>query len=184
MHCSTRVFALLALLLAALPAAAKSKTVKIRITGGDIVVPLEITDRGIVDSFFVYTGPGVAINGKPANLDPDAQWGAFIDWPRGRVQRKPAGPLRFQVGFYCGGRSEWLCYQATYEYDPTCPDGFIYLPGRDDKRYTRNVSTIVHGVEGSWFRSSSTWESLVRPQIDRARRGLGPSTRTRFITPI
>ena len=36
------------------------------------------------------------------------------------------------------------------------------------KDFKGNTQSIYRGVEGSWFRSSTRWEELVRPRIDEA----------------
>ena len=178
-----RTLVVIGLVLAAGTAAGKGRTVRIQITGTDIAESLEITDPDIVRRFFVFNGPGVRIDGQQVHTRPEGLVGAFIDWRKGKVVYQPAGLKRFEVGFYCEGMSTGLCYKATYAYDPQCGEGYMYLPGRGDDSYSRNVSTIVHGVEGNWFHSSPTWERLVRPRIEQALRE--PATpRTRFITPI
>jgi hypothetical protein len=178
-----RTLVVIGLVLAAGSAAGKGRTVRILITGTDFAESLEITDPDVVGRFFVYTGPGVRINGQQVHTKPEGQIGAFIDWPKGRVRHRPSGLRRVEVGFYCEGTGNWLCYKATYEYDPACTEGYMYLPGREDDSYRGNVSTIVHGVEGNWFHSSPAWERLVRPRIEQARREPA-APRTRFITPI
>ena len=46
--------------------------------------------------------------------------------------------------------------QATVTY--TCP-------GRTEQWYRLDVSTILRGVEGKWFRASKLWEGVARPLI-------------------
>ena len=65
--------------------------------------------------------------------------------------------------------NERLVYVVFYEYDPATEHGYIYLPGRTDDWYGLNVSTILHGVEGKWFRAWSVWDSVARPLIAGAR---------------
>lgn len=179
-----RLIVILASLFVVLSASGKARTVMIRITGAEIAESLEITDPDIVGRFFVYTGPGVRVNGQQVHLEKEGQPGAFIDWRKGTVEH-PSGLNQFEIGFFCESRGELLCYRATYEYDPACNQtGYIFLPGRGDDRYVLNTSTVYHGVEGNWFRSSPSWEKLVRPQIEKARTPPRSNPRTRFVSPI
>ncbi len=167
--------ALAALAVASEPASAKSQTIRIQISGASLAAPLEIEDTAILDHFNIWNGPGVRVNGQPIHLDPDDQdrIGAFIDWPRGKLSTKPAGLRRYDVAFHQGGREpmhEWhRRYVVRYEFAPSTEGGYIYLPGPvDGDDYHRNVFSIGHGVEGSWFHSSAAWERLVRPMIEQA----------------
>jgi hypothetical protein len=79
----------------------------------------------------------------------------------------------YTVTFHQGGRPdmhEWhRKYVVTYAYAPGNDAGYIYLPGPSDGDvYQRNTFSIVHGVEGSWFRASAAWEQTVRPLIERS----------------
>lgn len=98
--------------------------------------------------------------------------GAFIDWSQGTAS-KPAHVSLYTVTFHQGGRPdmhEWhRKYVVTYAYAPGNDAGYIYLPGPSDGDvYQRNTFSIVHGVEGSWFRASAAWEQTVRPLIERS----------------
>jgi hypothetical protein len=168
-------FAVAALALASAPASPKSQTIKIEISGASLATPLEITDAGILDQFSIWNGPGVRINAQPVHMEADNQEriGAFIDWPRGKVPMKPFGLQRYDVIFHQGGREpmhDWhRRYVVRYEYEPSTEGGYIHLPGPNEgDDYERNVFSIGHGVEGSWFHSSAAWERLVRPLIEKA----------------
>jgi hypothetical protein len=169
------VMLLCALLSWSSTAPAKGKTVRIEITGESLPAPLEITDPDIAGKFFVWTGPGVQINGEAAHKDPQHQEGAFIDWPAGKVDALPEGLQHFVVSFYVQSSPEpdrgKLAYVVAYDFDPGRRGGYIYLPTSDDTSYPTarvNVTSIYHGVEGNWFRSSGRWEELVRPVIEKA----------------
>ena len=171
------VLALGALALTSVPAWSKSRTIRIEISAASLAVPLEITDPAIVDHFNIWNGPGVGVNGQPVHMNPHTleRIGAFIDWPRGKVSARPTGTKLFDVVFHQGGRErmqEWhRRYVIRYAYDPATDGGYIYLPGRNDgDDHIRNVFSIVHGIEGNWFHSSTAWERLVRPLIEGATR--------------
>lgn len=160
------------------PTLAKGVTVKIEIRGSTLAAPLEITIPDIVEKFNVWTGPGVAVNGKPVHLDPDNQAGMFIDWPRGVATQRPDALPRFVVTFHLRFGSppdkRRRTYTVLYEFDPITEGGYIYLPEGTDKQYPGNTSLIVHGVEGNWFHASAAWEKLVRPLIEEAQHAEPP----------
>ena len=160
-----------------LPASAKDPIVSIEIKGTSLAAPIKITDAAIVSAFSIWIGPGVRVNGRPVHLDPDNTAGMFIDWPKGMAGERPADLQRFDVTFWMHNapvaREMHGWYVVTYAFDPSSAGGYIYLPGRNDDGFRRNVSSIVHGVEGNWFHSSSTWEELVRPLVEKASAGRG-----------
>jgi hypothetical protein len=140
---------------------AKGATVKITINGADLKSPIEITDPEVLTKFQVWSGPGTSA------FNPNAG-GFVIDWSQA-VAEPPKGLQRYEVSFYAKLPTERLVYVVFYEYDPVTGRGFVYLPGRKDKWYGLNVSTIYHGVEGRWFRASSPWEVIARPLIVAAK---------------
>lgn len=75
-------FTLATLVLASAPASSKGQTERIEISGASLATLLEITDAAILDSFNIWNGPGVRVNGQPVHLDPSnlERIGAFIDW--------------------------------------------------------------------------------------------------------
>jgi hypothetical protein len=154
------------------PASAKGKTARIEITGASLAAPLKITDPRIVGSFSIWNGPGVAVNGQPVYLDPRYQDGTFIDWPKGQLAQAPTGLQRYEVSFYCAfaqpKEEVTFCYGVTYAYDASSNQGYMYLPGPNDEAFKLNTPAIYHGVEGNWFHTTSSWEKLVRPLIEKA----------------
>lgn len=162
------VAALVAVFALPVTAWSKGQTVKIEIRGDHLASPIEITAPNIVKSFNIWNGPGVRINNEPVHMDPNRQAGAFIDWPRGMVSERPAGLRRYEVSFHIEGRPPpHDRYVVVYEFDPSTEGGYIYLPGRDDEHVRTNTFLISHGVEGNWFCSSSKWEKLVRPLVEK-----------------
>lgn len=163
---------LVAMLFVALQSSAKDAIDRIEIRGTGLESPIEITDRAIVSAFSIWIGPGVRVNGQPVHLDPDNTEGMFIDWPKGMSGEVPPGLERFDVTFWLESapvaREMHGWYVFTYGFDRSTAGGYIHLPGKDDDGYRRNVSSIIHGVEGNWFHSSARWEDLVRPLIEKA----------------
>ena len=103
-------------------------------------------------------------------MDPDNQTGNFIYWPSGAVDDFSTDGDTFAVSFFCAyndGKPEKI-YEIDYRFRVGEKGGYIFLPGAGDSRYYRNVSTIVHDVEGNWFRSTEAWERTIRPIIEQA----------------
>jgi hypothetical protein len=166
------VVAFFALLLSAPGiASAKAKTQRIEITGPGLSSPLQITAPEIVQSFDIWNGPGVTVNGEPVHLDPARQRGYFIDWPRGMANDRPIGMQHFTVTFHLDAArappESSSRYVVFYEFEPSATGGYIYLPLRKDIQPHSNAAIIVHGVEGNWFYSSAAWEKLIRAAISQ-----------------
>ena len=152
------------LLLIAIPVSllAKGKTVRITINGADLKSPIEVTDPKILVNFNVWAGPGTSSNdGK----------GLIVDWSQGTVSSPPKGLPLYEVFFYAdfGNQEEKQVYVVSYEYDPSAKHGYVYLPGKDDKWWRLNVSSIFRGVEGNWFSAWSSWDDVARPLIEKAK---------------
>lgn len=151
------------LLVPAVPAEsfAKAETSKIIITGAVLNAPINITDPKTLANFGVWTGAGTNCTGNCPQPNPES---FIVNWSQ-PVADHPRGLHRYQVSFYAKMPEERLIYVVFYEYDPASEHGYVYFPGRTEEWYRLNVSTIFHGVEGKWFRASSTWEVLARPLI-------------------
>lgn len=150
---------------------AKCQTVRIDIEIEKPSRSLEISDAAIVEMFNFWNGPGVRVNDKPVHLDPNRQQGHFIDWPAGPITDFPADGESYAISFLCDVEKTdhpRIMYEVDYVFRPGVDGGYIHLPGFGDDRYGPNVSTIVHDVEGMWFRSSANWEQLIRPIISNA----------------
>jgi len=160
--------------LAPAPAAAKCRASALAVAGGDLTDTVTISDAAIVDRFSIWNGPGVRINDRQVHEDPRHQEGNFIDWPAREVAQRPPGLRRYSVAFLCpeARAPQHRRYVVYYEFDPASKGGYLSLPGRGDPHYVDNVFSIAHGVEGKWFRSTATWEALVRPRIEAARLGI------------
>lgn len=56
-------------------------------------------------------------------------------------------------------------YVVRYGVDGT-GQAFIYLPGRGEDWYQRNVSTILRkGQDGHWHRASAEWSEAIQPYL-------------------
>ena len=178
--------AMISLAILALPAVAwpKGETTQIEIEGGDLASPIEITDPAIVSKFSIWNGPGVSTSGPdgvpdpPAYLDPNRSAGRFIDWPKGIVKERPASLQQYQVTFRIAGPENsggsFENYKVIYEFGPNRELGYMYLPDFSDAKLRNGL--IYHGVEGNWFYSSKSWETLIRPVIEASKGESSEST--------
>ena len=161
-----RLFSVLViLLLPTIPSVlfAKAETSKIIIKGADLSVPIEITDTKTLANFHVWTGAGTSCTPIPACSTASTQ-SFIVDWSH-PVADHPNGLHRYEVSFYAKMPDERLIYVVFYEYDSATGHGYVYFPGRTEEWYRLNVSTIVHGVEGEWFRAWTVWDDVARPLI-------------------
>ena len=153
-------FVLLAMSAVPTSLAAKEKTTKITITGGNLATAVEITDPKILDSFNVWTGPGTSSN--------EAE-GFIVQWSRGAFAEPPNRLPQYQVSFYTERSSERPFYVVSYCYDPSLRRGYVHFPGFVEKWYPQDVGTIFRGVEGNWFFSRPLWDTTVEPLIAKAK---------------
>ncbi len=138
---------------------AKEKTLKITVSGGNLAIPVEITDPKILDNFNVWTGPGT-------NSNEDE--GFIVQWSRGATAEPPSRLSQYVVSFYTEPSSERPFYVVSYCYDSSRQRGYVYFPGFSEKWYSENVGTIFRGVEGDWFLSRPVWDTTVEPLIANA----------------
>ena len=155
---SAALTAMAALLLAPAQLLAKGETVKVRITGGDLAAPIEITDPALVARFQVWAGPGTSSN-EAQSLN--------VDWSRGAAD-PPNGLRIYEVSFETTRQNPGT-YVVRYAIDPSTNQGYVYIPGKTDAGYRDNVWLILRGIEGQWFHAWSEWEKLADPLIAKAR---------------
>jgi hypothetical protein len=109
--------------------------------------------------FSIWSGPGTSGGKVTGERD-------FIDWAAGAVEAPAAALARYGVSFYCEplrtGEPPRKCYVVRYVFDAAQKRGFIYLPAPGEPNYRLNVSSLIHDVEGSWFRATPRWDQLMR----------------------
>ena len=139
---------------------AKANTVRIKISGAGLHVPIEITDAKTLANFWVWGGPGSG---------PYKTQSFIVDWAR-PVAPPPSSFVRYTVHFYGAAKAsqDRLIYVVHYAYDPSTRHGYVYIPGKKDKGYQLNVSAILRGVEGNWFRAWNLWDATAAPLIENA----------------
>jgi hypothetical protein len=153
---------------------AKGDTTKIRISGGHLAYPIEITDATIVKEFQVWTGPGTTgcLDGRSSCVA--GAEGFIVDWSSGAVRQKPNGLPDYEVSFYVTDarvpsqtEPDHLAYVVSYQYDPAAAQGYVYVPGKGDQWFALNVGSIYRRLEGQWFRATRAWQDAVVPLITR-----------------
>jgi hypothetical protein len=144
----------------------KGRTTKVLIEGSDLSKPIEITDRHILANFNVWTGPGTFSSQPGFNVNAPS---FIIDWSQGPVAEVPQALQKYQVSFYSEELSERPIYVVYYALSRSSESGYVYLPGKSEEWWRRNVTSIVRGVEGKWFHAWSTWDNIARPLIEKAR---------------
>ena len=152
-------------------AGAKCPNARLEFVGGALSETLIVDDQDFAGRFNIWIGPGVQVNDEPVHLDPSRTTGAFIDWSSGPMDEPPDEGFSFAVKFFCISEIlGWkrIVYEVDYLIDDDSDSGYIFLPGEGDPRYRFNTSSIAHGVEGRWFRSSPEWERLIRPMLAQA----------------
>ncbi|PWT81158.1 MAG: hypothetical protein C5B44_04230 [Acidobacteria bacterium] len=117
--------------------------------------PIEITDRETLNEFSPWSGK-------------------FIDWKRGVVPAPTDQKPQFEVLIYMKStRGDLrLIYTVMYCPQPDNRTGYIYLPGKDDSRYSTNVSTILRdGDDGKWHLANPAWEATVKRLLEKEKSG-------------
>jgi hypothetical protein len=140
---------------------AKGVTVKIVIQGADLVTPIQITDRKVLANIQVLSGKGTYSN-EPRLEEPSF----IIDWSQGVTAEPPKALPRYEISFYANLPNKRLAYVVSYAFDPVTSQGYVYLPGRNDKNYRLNVHTIIRRVEGKWFHSWTKWDAVAEQLIE------------------
>jgi hypothetical protein len=161
-------FAFLVLFTAQAVVFAKGTTTKVVITGGGLGSPVEISDLATLKNFNVWSGPGTRMNGV------EGRDGFIVNWPAGVVSERPRGLFTFELSFYVryanrpfDEQPDQLAYVVSYALDPATGQGYVYLPGRNDRYYQLNTKAILRGVEGKWFRATPAWQNMFSAVVHR-----------------
>lgn len=153
---------------------AKAPTLKIVVQGDGLTTPIQITDRNVLADFQVFSGKGTYAN--EARLEEPS---FIIDWSRGSTVEPPESLPRYEILFYVDRHHERLTYAVSYVFDAATGEGYVYLPGKNDKNYALNVHTITRRVEGKWFHSWTKWDSVAQQRIQSRRRQESTTTASR-----
>ena len=142
---------------------AKGPTLKITIQGSDLASPVEITDKGTLEQFNVWTGAGVEVSSGATQTK-----GFIADWEKGPVADPPTTLRTYDVSFDVIHQRP-SSYVVRFTYDPATGKGYVYLPGKGENFYASNTFLILRGVEGNWFSATETWTDTAKPLIERSK---------------
>src|SRR5580704_14259929 len=126
--------------------AAKASTVKLIVSGGSLVHPIDITS-------------GTALN---VNI-----WdGDFIGSPAPEPDKSLP---RYTVSFFTyTPRPVSLRYVVYLTLDRQTGEGFVYLPGPGDEWYRQNIGTIMRdGQDGKWHHATTQWSRAIAQAVQR-----------------
>jgi len=145
----------------------KGDITKITLERVDTDAVIEITQPEVLDRFVIWSGPGV-VSWDMAKTIPAPDDAAFIvDWTKGLLAGAPDAPT-YKVTLYVD-RYDPPCnkYEVLYRVDEA-GTGYVYLPRWDEEIGRCNMSLIARDVEGSWFRSSKTWDEVAERFLNLA----------------
>lgn len=130
------------------PGAAEIKeTVRLTINGATLAQPLLISDAPTLRLSNVFAGTFI---GGPASAPPDDAATQF--------------EIVFDVQTATGVKAK--AYTVIFARSRWTNETLIYLPGRGDIAYRRNVSTILReGQDGRWHHASEAWADAVGSRL-------------------
>ena len=122
----------------------RDRLAKSPVTGPTLPTSLELTDGATLAN--VWRG---AFIGAPA-IEPDPTWARYV------------------VAFYVEPPRQpvQMMYSVMYVKSPTTGEGFIYLPGKGEDGWRRNVMTILrNSQDGKWHRAASDWSRAIGARL-------------------
>ena len=120
------------------------ETARLTISGPGLASPLEVTDTTVLAQSNVFSGTFIA---EPASAPVDDR-----NWTRFTI----AFDIQTTKGI------ERNAYVLTFAKSRWTEDGLIYLPGRGDTAYRRNIGTILReGQDGQWHRAAAPWAAAI-----------------------
>lgn len=123
------------------------ETAKLTVFGATLQQPIEIIEPSLLARSNVFAGSFIA----GSATEPDATWIRYS--------------VAFDVQTLDGVKTS--AYVVHYCADPNTGDGYVYLPGRGDFSYRRNVSTILRtGQDGRWHRASDEWSAAINAYLN------------------
>jgi hypothetical protein len=129
---------------------AKGTTVKLTLTGAGLAAPIAIVNPTILGGSNVWEGSFIGDTLRAA--------------PRVKA---PIYTLTFDVQL-----PEWMrqgvktMYTASLARDAKTGELLLYLPGRGEPGYPRNVGTMLRdGQDGHWHRPSAAWAAAIAKYI-------------------
>ena len=128
---------------------AKGTTVKLTLSGPGLAAPIEIVDPAILGGSNVWEGSFIGGTLAAPPLQP------------------PMYTLTFDVRL-----PEWMrqgvktMYAVSLTRDAKSGELLLYLPGRGEPGYPRNVGTMLRdGQDGHWHRPPAAWAAAIAKYI-------------------
>jgi hypothetical protein len=123
------------------------ETTRLVVTGPGLAVPIEITDPSSLTESNVFGGRFI---GDAADAPSDDGWTRYV--------------VVFDVQTATGIKPD--AYTIVFARSRWTNDAMIYLPGRGDAAYRRNISTILReGQDGRWHHASGVWASAILARL-------------------
>ncbi|NND83030.1 MAG: hypothetical protein HKN50_11430 [Gammaproteobacteria bacterium] len=155
-----------ALLLVAMPGAAKPSLQRIEIAGDGLPTPLVIDDPAIISQFSIwftpFQYPATAEDTAPApsvSVPTGPVW--FADASRGLAPKPSADHRWWLVTMHMGDAPQPLTFRFVYTSTAERQNGYVYLPDWTN-------SAIVYGRELNWLHGHPRWDELILPIIKSA----------------
>ena len=121
------------------PTVGIKETARITIAGPGIAQTIEVIEPKVLALSGVYAGTFI---GEPAAAPPDATW--------------PRYTITFDI--QTGGGVRRAAYGVDFARNRWTGEGFIYLPGRGEDGYRRNIGTMIRGQQdGKWHHATDAW---------------------------
>lgn len=135
------------LLVAGVPAAAKTRIEKVTVCGARLNRPIEITEDAVLQLSNPWYGKFI-------------KWGAVTAAP-------PTGTPVYNVTLHAHLRSSELRPIYQFRYAPSADGrGFVYLPGAGEPWHGQNVSIILRGPhDGHWSIAGAEWDAKMRAAL-------------------
>jgi hypothetical protein len=122
------------------------ETARLTVSGAALAQPIELIDPAVLELSNVFAGTFI---GTPT-IEPDATW--------------PRYTVAFDIQTLDGVKLN--AYVVIYSRNRWTGEGFVYLPGRGDDSFRRNISTILRdGQDGRWHHASPAWSAAMNARL-------------------
>jgi len=139
------IVALVVLVCSGFAAEIKSTT-KLTVIAPNASQLIEVTDADVLRLSHVYAGNFIG----PEASEPDATLTRYT--------------ITFDIQTLDGVKTG--AYAVQYCVNQPTGEGFLYLPGKGDSQYRRNISTILRDEQdGTWRRASDEWSAAIKPYL-------------------
>jgi hypothetical protein len=120
------------------------ETTRLTITGPGLAAPLEVTEPRVLAASNVFAGTFIGVSA--AELPRSEDWTVFT--------------LTFDIQTATGVKRS--AYTVMFAKSRWTDRALVYVPGRGDAVYRRNISTILRvDQEGLWHHASTAWAAAI-----------------------